>query len=162
MVAWPLFAEQRQNAVMLTEGVGVAMRVPATKREEEIAAAVREVMAGQGKGAKVSAKVAALQKVATEALSLREEPPRPHWMRWCANGHVASIARCMSANLPLHLAPSVCVHRDDDVSFFLRNNKNISLLQCGCMTFSRVDFQLYICKGYFVYIMFTWQQVSAT
>uniref|UniRef100_A0A453DSK0 Glycosyltransferase n=1 Tax=Aegilops tauschii subsp. strangulata TaxID=200361 RepID=A0A453DSK0_AEGTS len=68
MVAWPLFAEQRQNAVMLSEGVRAAMRVPATKRKEEIAAAVREVMTGQGKGAEVRAKVAALQKAAKEAL----------------------------------------------------------------------------------------------
>ncbi|VAH71364.1 unnamed protein product [Triticum turgidum subsp. durum] len=68
MVAWPLFAEQRQNAVMLSEGVKAAMRVPATKRKEEIAAAVREVMAGQGKGAQVRANVAALQKAAMEAL----------------------------------------------------------------------------------------------
>ncbi|KAM3198183.1 hypothetical protein ACQJBY_073354 [Aegilops geniculata] len=68
MVAWPLYAEQRQNAVMLTEGAGVAIRVPANKKREEIAAVVREIMAGQGEGAKVRAKVAALQKAATEAL----------------------------------------------------------------------------------------------
>ena len=68
MVAWPLFAEQRQNAVMLSEGVGAAIRVPDTKRKEEIAAAVREVMAGQGKGAEVRAKVAELQKAAAEGL----------------------------------------------------------------------------------------------
>ncbi|VAH71675.1 unnamed protein product [Triticum turgidum subsp. durum] len=68
MVAWPLFAEQRQNAVMLSEGVGAAVRVPATKRKEEIAAAVREVMAGQAKGAEVRAKVATLQKAAIEGL----------------------------------------------------------------------------------------------
>ncbi|KAM3345744.1 hypothetical protein ACQJBY_020325 [Aegilops geniculata] len=68
MVAWPLFAEQRQNAVMLSEGVGAAIRVPDTKRREEIAAAVREVMAGQGKGAEVRAKVAELQKAAAEGL----------------------------------------------------------------------------------------------
>lgn len=68
MVAWPLFAEQRQNAVMLSEGVGAAVRVPETKRKEEIAAAVREVMAGQGRGAEVRAKVATLQKAAIEGL----------------------------------------------------------------------------------------------
>uniref|UniRef100_A0ACD5WUA3 Uncharacterized protein n=1 Tax=Avena sativa TaxID=4498 RepID=A0ACD5WUA3_AVESA len=68
MVAWPLFAEQRQNAVMLTEGVGAAIRVPETKKKEEIAAVVREVMVGQGKGAEVRAKVAELQKAAEEGL----------------------------------------------------------------------------------------------
>ncbi|KAM3198185.1 hypothetical protein ACQJBY_073356 [Aegilops geniculata] len=68
MVAWPLFAEQRQNAVMLSQGVGAAVRVPATKKKEEIAAAVREVMAGPGRGAEVRAKVATLQKAAIEGL----------------------------------------------------------------------------------------------
>uniref|UniRef100_M8B6C7 Hydroquinone glucosyltransferase n=1 Tax=Aegilops tauschii TaxID=37682 RepID=M8B6C7_AEGTA len=68
MVAWPLFAEQRQNAVRLSQGVGAAVRVPATKKKEEIAAAVREVMAGPGKGAEVRAKVATLQKAAIEGL----------------------------------------------------------------------------------------------
>ena len=60
MLAWPLYAEQRQNAVMLTEGVGAAIRVPETKKKEEIAAAVREIMVGQDKGAEVRAKVAEL------------------------------------------------------------------------------------------------------
>jgi hydroquinone glucosyltransferase len=68
MVAWPLYAEQRQNAVMLSEGVGAAIRVPESKRREKIAAAVREVMEGEGKGAAVRAKVAELQKAAAEGL----------------------------------------------------------------------------------------------
>lgn len=70
MVAWPLYAEQRQNAVMMSTegGVGVAIRVPETKRKEEIAEAVREMMVGQGKGALVRAKVAELQKAALEGL----------------------------------------------------------------------------------------------
>jgi hydroquinone glucosyltransferase len=68
MVAWPLFAEQRQNAVMLTEGVGAAIRVPETKKKEEIAAVVKEIMVGQGKGAEVRAKVSELQKAAAEGL----------------------------------------------------------------------------------------------
>uniref|UniRef100_A0A0A8YT67 Glycosyltransferase n=1 Tax=Arundo donax TaxID=35708 RepID=A0A0A8YT67_ARUDO len=68
MVAWPLFAEQRQNAVMLAEGVGAAIRVPEAKRKEMIAAVVREVMVGEGKGAAVRAKVAELQKAAIEGL----------------------------------------------------------------------------------------------
>ncbi|KAI5004184.1 hypothetical protein ZWY2020_031427 [Hordeum vulgare] len=58
MVPCPLYDEQRQNIVMLTEGVGVAIRETA---------AVKEVMFGHGKGVEVRAKVAALQKAANEA-----------------------------------------------------------------------------------------------
>ncbi|KAG2558570.1 hydroquinone glucosyltransferase-like [Panicum virgatum] len=68
MVAWPLYAEQRQNAAMLSEGVGAAIRVPESKGREKIAAAVREVMQGEGRGAAVRAKVAELQKAAAEGL----------------------------------------------------------------------------------------------
>uniref|UniRef100_A0A0E0MGX8 Glycosyltransferase n=1 Tax=Oryza punctata TaxID=4537 RepID=A0A0E0MGX8_ORYPU len=68
MVAWPLYAEQRQNAVMLTEGVGAAIRVPEAKGREKIAAAVREMMVGEGRGAAVRAKVAELQRTATDGL----------------------------------------------------------------------------------------------
>ncbi|RCV38848.1 hypothetical protein SETIT_8G175200v2 [Setaria italica] len=69
MVAWPLYAEQRQNAVMLSaEGVGAAIRVPESKGREKIAAAVRELMEGEGSGAAVRAKVAELQKAAAEGL----------------------------------------------------------------------------------------------
>ncbi|CAL4992569.1 unnamed protein product [Urochloa decumbens] len=68
MVAWPLYAEQRLNAVMLAEGVGAAIRLPEVKEKETIAAVVREVMVGEGKGAAVRAKVAELQKAAAEGL----------------------------------------------------------------------------------------------
>ncbi|CAN6363293.1 unnamed protein product [Urochloa humidicola] len=68
MVAWPLYAEQRQNAAMLSEGVGAAIRVPESKGREKIAATVRELMEGEGKGAAVRAKVAELQKAAVEGL----------------------------------------------------------------------------------------------
>jgi len=68
MVAWPLYAEQKQNAVMLSDGVGAALRVPESKGREKIAATVREVMQGEGKGAAVRAKVAELQKAAAEGL----------------------------------------------------------------------------------------------
>lgn len=69
MVAWPLYAEQRQNAVLLSDGVGAALRVPeSSKRREIIADTVREVMRGEGKGAAVRAKVAELQKAAAEGL----------------------------------------------------------------------------------------------
>ncbi|CAL4980702.1 unnamed protein product [Urochloa decumbens] len=68
MVAWPLYAEQRLNAVMLAEGVGAAIRLPEAKEKETIAAVVREVMVGEGKGAAVRAKVAELKKAAAEGL----------------------------------------------------------------------------------------------
>ncbi|XP_006663026.2 UDP-glycosyltransferase 72B3-like [Oryza brachyantha] len=68
MVAWPLYAEQRQNAVLLADGVGAAIRVPEAKGKEKIAAAVRETMAGEGRGAAVRAKVAELQRMAAEGL----------------------------------------------------------------------------------------------
>ncbi|TKW01212.1 hypothetical protein SEVIR_8G165000v4 [Setaria viridis] len=68
MVAWPLFAEQRLNAVMLSEGAGAAIRLPEVKDKETTAAAVRKLMAGEGKGAVVRAKVAELQNAAAEGL----------------------------------------------------------------------------------------------
>jgi hydroquinone glucosyltransferase len=68
MVAWPLFAEQRQNAVMLAD-VGVAVRVPEDgKNRDVVAGLVRELMQGVGKGAAVRAKVADLQKAAADGL----------------------------------------------------------------------------------------------
>ncbi|KAL6653971.1 hypothetical protein ACP70R_007436 [Stipagrostis hirtigluma subsp. patula] len=68
MVAWPLFAEQRQNAVMLSEGIGAAIRVPEAKGREKIASVVKELMAGEEKGAAVRAKVAELHKAAADGL----------------------------------------------------------------------------------------------
>jgi hydroquinone glucosyltransferase len=52
MVAWPLYAEQRMNAVVLSENVGVALRLRVRPNgelvgREEIAAAVRELMEGE-------------------------------------------------------------------------------------------------------------------
>ena len=68
MVAWPLYAEQHQNAVMLAEGIGAAIRVPEPKRKETIAGVVKELMAGEQKGAAVRATVADLQKAALDGL----------------------------------------------------------------------------------------------
>jgi hydroquinone glucosyltransferase len=69
MVAWPLFAEQRMNAVKLSEeeGVGVALRVRQREVDgvvprDHVAAPARELMAGD-KGTAVRKK----------ALELREE-----------------------------------------------------------------------------------------
>ncbi|XP_066377882.1 UDP-glycosyltransferase 72B3-like [Miscanthus floridulus] len=68
MLAWPLFAEQRLNAVMLAEGAGAAIRLPERKDKETIASVVRELMVGEGKGAMVRVKVAQLHKAAAEGL----------------------------------------------------------------------------------------------
>jgi hydroquinone glucosyltransferase len=68
MVAWPLSAEQRQNAVMLVD-VGAAIRVlEDAKGREEIADVARELMEGEAKGAAVRAKVAELQRAAADGL----------------------------------------------------------------------------------------------
>ncbi|KAG8090571.1 hypothetical protein GUJ93_ZPchr0011g27348 [Zizania palustris] len=68
MVAWPLYAEQRLNAVMLADGVGAALRLPESKGKDDIAAVVREVVEGKGRGAVVRANVAELQEAATDGL----------------------------------------------------------------------------------------------
>ncbi|KAJ0989317.1 hypothetical protein J5N97_007673 [Dioscorea zingiberensis] len=83
MIAWPLFAEQRMNALMLTEGMKVALRpVVATDgiyKREEIARVVMELMEGeQGKrvrelmegeqGKRVRERVKELQECGTRAL----------------------------------------------------------------------------------------------
>ncbi|KAL5227406.1 hypothetical protein ABZP36_015671 [Zizania latifolia] len=73
MLAWPLFAEQRMNAVMLSsERVGVALRPNARDDgavvpREEVAAAVRELMAGE-KGTAARTKACQL-RLASEAAS---------------------------------------------------------------------------------------------
>ncbi|CAL4962592.1 unnamed protein product [Urochloa decumbens] len=75
MLAWPLFAEQRMNAVMLEERAGVALR-PASSAagrrtvvpREEVAAVVRELMAGE-KGEAARKRAAEMKKAAAEALA---------------------------------------------------------------------------------------------
>ncbi|CAD6230786.1 unnamed protein product [Miscanthus lutarioriparius] len=72
MVAWPLFAEQRMNAVLL-EKAGLAMR-PASPRgevvsREEVAAVARELMVGE-KGKAARKKATDMQMAAAEALAL--------------------------------------------------------------------------------------------
>ncbi|KAL6842769.1 hypothetical protein ACP4OV_027613 [Aristida adscensionis] len=74
MLAWPLFAEQRLNAVKLSspEGIGVALRVRAAREgdgvvpRELVAAAARELMAGE-KGAAARKKARELRAGAEEA-----------------------------------------------------------------------------------------------
>ncbi|KAL6614903.1 hypothetical protein ACP70R_037173 [Stipagrostis hirtigluma subsp. patula] len=73
MLAWPLFGEQRMNAVKLSsEGVGVALRVRAPEEDdgvvprEEVAAAATELMAGV-KGAAARKKARELRAEAEKA-----------------------------------------------------------------------------------------------
>lgn len=73
MIAWPLYAEQRMNATMLTEEVGVAMKLAVGDAgrvvgREEIQRVVRLVMEGE-EGKKMRSKARELQLSAKEALS---------------------------------------------------------------------------------------------
>ncbi|TVU35888.1 hypothetical protein EJB05_17795, partial [Eragrostis curvula] len=72
-LAWPLYAEQRMNAVMLSERVGLALRPMANDRvndgvvlREEVATAVTELMVGE-KGAAAREKARELREAAAEA-----------------------------------------------------------------------------------------------
>ncbi|XP_010457132.1 PREDICTED: UDP-glycosyltransferase 72B2 [Camelina sativa] len=51
LIAWPLFAEQKMNALLLAEGVGAALRVLAGEdgivRREEVVRVVKELMEGE-------------------------------------------------------------------------------------------------------------------
>ncbi|CAL5088802.1 unnamed protein product [Urochloa decumbens] len=73
VLAWPLFAEQRMNAVKLgSEGVGLALRVTAREEDgvvprDEVAMAARELMVGE-KGAVARRKARELQEEARKAL----------------------------------------------------------------------------------------------
>jgi hydroquinone glucosyltransferase len=71
MVAWPLFVEQGLNAVMLSEGVGAAIRLPKMKEKETIAVAVRELMVGEMKGAVMRAKVAEVRRMLLQNVFVR-------------------------------------------------------------------------------------------
>ncbi|XP_062215472.1 hydroquinone glucosyltransferase-like [Phragmites australis] len=72
-LAWPLYAEQRMNAVMLSERAGLALRPRADScgedevvPREEVAAVVRELMAGK-KGAAAREKARELRETAAKA-----------------------------------------------------------------------------------------------
>uniref|UniRef100_A0A0D9V308 Glycosyltransferase n=1 Tax=Leersia perrieri TaxID=77586 RepID=A0A0D9V308_9ORYZ len=75
MLTWPLYAEQRMNAAMLSSRVGLALRVrPGTSREgdgvvtrDEVAAAARELISGK-KGASARAKARELRVAAANAM----------------------------------------------------------------------------------------------
>ncbi|CAM0958121.1 unnamed protein product [Alopecurus aequalis] len=78
IVAWPLYAEQRTNAVVLEESVGVALRVRPRQPDAdgnagvvvqrgEIADAVRELMEGAEKGRAVRRQAGDMQQAAARA-----------------------------------------------------------------------------------------------
>ncbi|CAI0425497.1 unnamed protein product [Linum tenue] len=72
MIAWPLYAEQRMNATILEEEVGVAVKVAAAAAvvgREEIERVVRLVMEGE-KGKEMREKARLLKESAAEALSV--------------------------------------------------------------------------------------------
>ncbi|XP_020595172.1 hydroquinone glucosyltransferase-like [Phalaenopsis equestris] len=72
LIAWPLFAEQKMNAVVLTGGVKVAMR-PKTREDgvvdrEEVGRVVRELLVGE-EGKVIRRRVEELKEAAAMALS---------------------------------------------------------------------------------------------
>ncbi|GKB63078.1 hydroquinone glucosyltransferase-like protein [Tanacetum coccineum] len=72
MIAWPLFAEQRMNAVLLTDGLGVAYRVRVDDNglvgRDEIGKCVGSLIAGED-GRKMKLKVNQLKELAAMAMS---------------------------------------------------------------------------------------------
>ena len=70
LIAWPLYSEQKMNAVMLTEGLQVALRPEVNKsglvQREEIVRVVKGLMTGGGHGVRIRAKE--LKEAATKAL----------------------------------------------------------------------------------------------
>lgn len=76
MIAWPLYAEQRENAVMLCEETMVALRPNKVGGDgggglvlaQDVAEVVKEMVGGGGKGEAARAKVAGLKVAAASAL----------------------------------------------------------------------------------------------
>ncbi|GJY44429.1 hydroquinone glucosyltransferase-like protein [Tanacetum coccineum] len=72
MIAWPLFAEQRMNAVLLTDGLDVAYRVKVDENglvgRDEIGKCVGSLIAGEN-GRKMKLKVNQLKELAATAMS---------------------------------------------------------------------------------------------
>jgi hydroquinone glucosyltransferase len=71
IIAWPLFAEQKQNAVLLSEGAGIALRLEKRRdgvvEREEIERKVRALMEGE-EGKRLRRKVAELKVAAAEGM----------------------------------------------------------------------------------------------
>lgn len=72
LIAWPLYAEQRMNAVMLTEDLKVALRPKADEKgivgKEELGRVVKDLMEGE-EGKKVRSRMQALKDEAAIVLS---------------------------------------------------------------------------------------------
>ena len=86
IIAWPLFAEQRMNAILLTEVLKVALRPKANEKglvdQEEIAKVIKGLMAGE-EGKKVHNHMKNLKIAAEKALS-------PNWSSTKALADLAS------------------------------------------------------------------------
>ncbi|CAL4888899.1 unnamed protein product [Urochloa decumbens] len=71
MIAWPLYAEQGVNATVLSENVGVALRLrpraDGLVEREEIAAAVQELIGGEEMGRAVRRRAGDLREAAARA-----------------------------------------------------------------------------------------------
>ncbi|MED6225690.1 hypothetical protein PIB30_096083 [Stylosanthes scabra] len=71
MITWPLFAEQRMNAVLLTEGLGVALRpkfnTSGIVEREEIAVVVKGLMVGEEANG-IRQRIGELKDAAADAL----------------------------------------------------------------------------------------------
>lgn len=71
MIAWPLFAEQRMNAVLLTEGVRVGLRPKFNENgiaeREEVAEVVKGLMVGE-EGNEIRRRIEKLKDAAADAL----------------------------------------------------------------------------------------------
>nr|BCB01552.1 UDP-glucose glucosyltransferase [Rheum palmatum] len=72
MITWPLYAEQKMNAVMLTEDLRVGLRPTVNKdgivRGDEIASVVRELVQGE-QGKRIRTRMEELKAAASVALS---------------------------------------------------------------------------------------------
>ncbi|KAG6412431.1 hypothetical protein SASPL_125109 [Salvia splendens] len=69
LIAWPLYAEQKMNAALLAEEVGVAVRTSKVVGREEIEAMVKALMEGE-EGGRLREKAKQLKKSGAEALKL--------------------------------------------------------------------------------------------
>lgn len=71
MVTWPLFAEQRMNAVLLTEGLKVALRPKFNENgvaeREEIAKVIKGLMVGE-EGNEIRERIEKIKDAAADAL----------------------------------------------------------------------------------------------
>ncbi|KAL0414120.1 UNVERIFIED_CONTAM: Hydroquinone glucosyltransferase [Sesamum radiatum] len=72
LIAWPLFAEQRMNAALLTEGLKVSLRVEANENgivdRKQIAGVVQKLIGG-AEGKDIGNKMRVLKDAAAEAWS---------------------------------------------------------------------------------------------